>query len=193
MFTAHGLVNITQFRFERALLSIGDYFLPSGRRNISFLSNPPTEQASWKRLLRGTGPKVPEARSLFQKLLDRIRPRDIVSRRVNSPTSGNTSRTVTFLMPTVYALFRLPPPLLIGVHTPINRTPVDEQLRMRLLRGGNVPHLMHPAMDRVIGSPKARSPRRQLGDEPMFAIVSRCHFVPPAGCQTPPESLNHKR
>ena len=72
MFAAHGIVNLGQYRWERALLSVGDYFLPSGRQNISFLTNPPAEQASWKRLLRGTGQNVPEARSLLQKLLDRL-------------------------------------------------------------------------------------------------------------------------
>ena len=42
MFTANGLVQMTDFRWQRALLSIGDYLLPSGR-NLSFLSNSATE------------------------------------------------------------------------------------------------------------------------------------------------------
>jgi hypothetical protein len=46
--------------------------LPSGSRNVSFLVNRSTEQASWKRLLRGTGPNVPEARNLLHSLMDRL-------------------------------------------------------------------------------------------------------------------------
>ena len=72
MFTDRGLANQGQFRWERALLSIGDYLLPSGRQNISFLTNSSTDQASWKRLLRGTPRYVQEARSLLQELLDRL-------------------------------------------------------------------------------------------------------------------------
>ena len=74
MFTANGLVKMTDFRWERALLSIGDYLLPSGRQNLSFLSNSATEPASWKRLLRGggTNPKFVESRNLLKLLLDRL-------------------------------------------------------------------------------------------------------------------------
>lgn len=71
MFNARGLVSLTGCRWERALLSVGDYTLPSGP-NSSFLVNSSTDQASWKRLLRGTGPRVPEAREHLRKLLDRI-------------------------------------------------------------------------------------------------------------------------
>lgn len=74
MFTANGLVQMTDFRWERALLSIGDYLLPSGRQNLSFLSNSATEPASWKRLLRGPGPstnpRFSEARNLLKQLFD---------------------------------------------------------------------------------------------------------------------------
>ena len=72
MFTDRGLIDQGQFRWERALLCIGNYLLPSGRQNISFLTNPSTDQASWKRLLRGTSRYVQEARSLLQELLDRL-------------------------------------------------------------------------------------------------------------------------
>ena len=68
MFNARGLVDLGKHRWERALLSIGNYLLPSGRQNLSFLVNPSTDQASWKRLLRGTGPEVPKARKLLQQL-----------------------------------------------------------------------------------------------------------------------------
>jgi hypothetical protein len=72
MFTNYGLANLGAYRWQRTLLSIGDYLLPSGRQNYSFLVNSSTEQASWKRLLRGTGPKVPEARKLLHQLWDRL-------------------------------------------------------------------------------------------------------------------------
>lgn len=71
MFNARGLVSLKEFRWERALLSIGDYLLPS-ESNKSFLVNSSTDHASWKRLLRGTGYKVPEARKILLQLLDSL-------------------------------------------------------------------------------------------------------------------------
>lgn len=72
MFNARGLNSLADFRWERALLSLGDYFLLSGS-NYSFLVNSASEQASWKRLLRGgAGVNVQEARALLQKLLEQI-------------------------------------------------------------------------------------------------------------------------
>ena len=72
MFNGRGLSSLVDFRWERALLSLGNYFLRSGY-NRSFLVNPASEQDSWKRLLRGgTGENVQNARALLQQLLDRI-------------------------------------------------------------------------------------------------------------------------
>ena len=71
MFSHDGLKNLDAYLWQRALLSIGDYLLPS-RRNISFLVNGSTDQASWKRLLQGTGPRVPKARKLLQELWDSL-------------------------------------------------------------------------------------------------------------------------
>jgi hypothetical protein len=72
MFSARGLNSLADFRWERALLSLGDYFLTSGS-NYSFLVNSASEQASWKRLLRGgAGYNEKEARLLLHKLLDLI-------------------------------------------------------------------------------------------------------------------------
>lgn len=68
MFNARGLVNIEDFRLERALLSLGDYTLPSGP-NYSFLVNSSTDQASWKRLLRGVDLK---ARGILHRLFNRL-------------------------------------------------------------------------------------------------------------------------
>ena len=59
MFGPQGLNDHGKYRWQRALLSIGDYLLPSGTQNISFLVNSSTDPASWKRLLKGTGPKAP--------------------------------------------------------------------------------------------------------------------------------------
>ncbi|TKJ55036.1 DUF262 domain-containing protein [Pseudomonas viridiflava] len=51
MFNAEGLITVdTAFAWERALLTLGDYFLENGS-NYSFLVNPMAEQGSWKRLL----------------------------------------------------------------------------------------------------------------------------------------------
>lgn len=72
MFNTNGLVNIDEYRWERALLSIGDYLLISGVRNRSFLVNSSTEPASWKRLLRGIGVNTPEPREILHQLLDRL-------------------------------------------------------------------------------------------------------------------------
>lgn len=69
MFSQNGLKSLSDYRWQRALLSIGNYLLPS-RRNYSFLVNSSTDQASWKRLLRGTGPEVPKARKILHHLWD---------------------------------------------------------------------------------------------------------------------------
>lgn len=72
MFNTRGLVNLEAFRWERALLSIGNYLLPSSGRNISFLVNSSTDQASWKRLLRGTGAGGSNSRVLLRQLWGRM-------------------------------------------------------------------------------------------------------------------------
>jgi hypothetical protein len=71
MFNAQGLVNVGKNRWRRALLTVGDFMLPSGL-NWSFLVNAVTEPSSWKRLLRGSGPNVPEKRLLLKQLWDRL-------------------------------------------------------------------------------------------------------------------------
>jgi hypothetical protein len=67
MFNERGLRSILDFLWERALLCVGNYLLPRGR-NYSFLVNSQTNQASWKRLLRGTGSEVSEAREMLHEL-----------------------------------------------------------------------------------------------------------------------------
>jgi hypothetical protein len=71
MFKAQGLANLGEYQWERALLCIGDYLMPSGR-NFSFLVNSTTEQASWKRLLRGSGLNTSTPRNLLKQLFDRL-------------------------------------------------------------------------------------------------------------------------
>jgi len=91
MFYAQGLTDLGDYRWERALLSIGDYLLPSGRQNVSFLVNSSTEQASWKRLLRGTGPMVPEARKYLKQLFDRLTSGESLSKQLDQIITSATS------------------------------------------------------------------------------------------------------
>jgi len=68
MFDADGLVNLgdpDEARWQRALLSIGDYLLPNGHTNSSFLVNDAGEAYSWKRLLRDD-----DKRRFLQQLWD---------------------------------------------------------------------------------------------------------------------------
>ncbi len=77
MFDAKGLVNAGKFDWQRALLSIGNYLLPMGNQNESFLVDSPTEPYSWKRLLRGYLERESRGRELLGQLwenLDMSRP-----------------------------------------------------------------------------------------------------------------------
>jgi hypothetical protein len=74
MFTAGGLNDLGQYRWQRALLSIGNYLLYRGSRNLCFLVNSVTDEASWKRLLRGTGPNAAEARTILKRLWEQLSP-----------------------------------------------------------------------------------------------------------------------
>jgi hypothetical protein len=71
MFNSKGLTTLSTFRWERALLCIGDYLLPS-RRNHSFLVNLQADQATWKRLLRGTGTYESRPRKVLCELWERL-------------------------------------------------------------------------------------------------------------------------
>lgn len=90
MFSPQGLKDLGTYRWQRALLSIGDYLLPSGRQNLSFLVNSSTDQASWKRLLRGTGPKAPEARKLLRQLYDRLTEEGLAEEQLDNMIAGAT-------------------------------------------------------------------------------------------------------
>ncbi|MBN2466451.1 DUF262 domain-containing protein [candidate division WOR-3 bacterium] len=78
MFGEKGLAGLGRYRWERALLCLGDYLLSKGI-NRSFLTGPPSDTASWKRLLRGPSGRDRErpevllqARGLLKQLLDRV-------------------------------------------------------------------------------------------------------------------------
>lgn len=102
MFDDKGLRALPDFLWERALLCIDDYLLPSGR-NYSFLVNSSTERGSWKRLLRGANQYSSECREVLKQLLDRIDPTaDLVTQL------GALVESATELEPWVEALVRTP-------------------------------------------------------------------------------------
>lgn len=72
MFNSRGLIHLTEYRWERALLTMGDYLLPTSSSNYSFVVNSSTDQASWKRLLRGMGDSALEVREILHQLLDKL-------------------------------------------------------------------------------------------------------------------------
>jgi hypothetical protein len=74
-FSGSGLIDPGEYRWQRALLSIGDYLLPRGS-NHSFLVNTATDETSWKRLLRGTGTIHPEPREFLKQLWDQLNPNE---------------------------------------------------------------------------------------------------------------------
>ncbi len=73
MFSAGGLIDSDKYRWQRALLTLGDYMLPNGR-NRSFLVDPVTDDASWKRLLSGSGRQSADARLILNKLFNKLSP-----------------------------------------------------------------------------------------------------------------------
>jgi Protein of unknown function DUF262 len=52
MFNKDGLVITPDYRWERALLATGDYLMPRGGKNHSFLTNPRQHPDSWQRYLQ---------------------------------------------------------------------------------------------------------------------------------------------
>ncbi|MEI7846964.1 MAG: DUF262 domain-containing protein [Chloroflexota bacterium] len=77
-FSATGLIDQGEYRWQRALLSIGDYLLPRGR-NHSFLVDTMTDETSWKRLLRGIGNVNPEPREFLKQLWDQLNPNEALA------------------------------------------------------------------------------------------------------------------
>lgn len=89
MFSSKGLQSRPDSQWERALLCIGNYLLPS-KGNLSFLVNPQTDQASWKRLLRGTGPKVPEARKVLYNLWNHLNGTENLPAQLDAIINGSS-------------------------------------------------------------------------------------------------------
>jgi len=87
MFSADGLTDPGEHRWQRALLSLGDYLLPSGR-NRSFLMNFVTEEASWKRLLSGSGSRPTAARDILKGLFNRLSPEKDISEQLDEIIKG---------------------------------------------------------------------------------------------------------
>lgn len=71
MFSADGLNDSDEHLWQRALLSLGNYLLPSGR-NRSFLANSMREEASWKRLLSGSSRQAITARDILKRLFGKL-------------------------------------------------------------------------------------------------------------------------
>lgn len=82
MFNNRGVIDFGEYKWERALLSIGDYFIPSAS-NFSFGVNSSTDQASWKRLLRGSGHRIPEAREFLKDLWDKLSTHEWISSQLD--------------------------------------------------------------------------------------------------------------
>ena len=92
MFNERGLIDLGSFRWQRALLSFGNYLLPAKRQNYSFLVNLSTEPASWKRLLRGTGTtKANKSRKLLQQLWDKLHMNEDIGNQLDAIIDGATN------------------------------------------------------------------------------------------------------
>ena len=83
MFSGRGLIDYGRYRWQRALLCMGNYTLPKDR-NRSFLVNSVTVEASWKRLLRGTGNNVPAARKVLKTLWEKLSPEIDISQQLDA-------------------------------------------------------------------------------------------------------------
>lgn len=71
MFSDKGLIDLGEYRWERALLCMGNY-MQIVRRNFSFGTNPPSDQASWKRMLRGPLFSPATSRDMIGELLKQL-------------------------------------------------------------------------------------------------------------------------
>lgn len=90
MFSENGLRELGGYRWQRALLSLGDYLLPSGR-NRSFLHNSIAEEASWKRLLSGSGNSASISRNILKRLWEKISPNEDIASQLDDIISAADS------------------------------------------------------------------------------------------------------
>ena len=93
MFSAQGLLDPGKYLWQRALLTLGDYLLPSGR-NRSFVVNATTEEASWKRLLSGAGARAKRSRALLKTLFSKLSPGVDLADQLNSVIEGDKALEV---------------------------------------------------------------------------------------------------
>ena len=87
MFSADGLNDSNEHRWQRAILCLDDYLLPSGR-NRSFLVNSVTEEASWKRLLSGSGHHAAAARNILKGLFNKLSPEKGIAEQLDEIIEG---------------------------------------------------------------------------------------------------------
>lgn len=83
MFDNSGLINMGDCRWERALLTVGDYLLPR-RLNHSFLVNDRGDVSSWKRLLRDDTSQRHVLHELWDCLVEEGDVRDQLDGIINS-------------------------------------------------------------------------------------------------------------
>jgi len=88
MFSAYGLKDSDAHLWQRALLCLGDYLLPSGSRNRSFLANSVTEEASWKRLLSGSSHQAAAARDILKDLFGKLSPEMDITKQLTRIIEG---------------------------------------------------------------------------------------------------------
>lgn len=105
MFDARGLKAISDSKWQRALLTKGNYLLKSGS-NGSFVVNSQTEPDGWKRFLGGTLPVHFEKRKLLQSLWDSLDASQPFPEQLDKIISAATG-----LSPWIEALVRTPHPI----------------------------------------------------------------------------------
>lgn len=82
MFSNDGLKDVGEYRWQRALLCLGDYLLPKGR-NRSFLVNSLADDASWKRLLSTSNPNTATARGILETIFNKLSPDQNVAEQLD--------------------------------------------------------------------------------------------------------------
>jgi hypothetical protein len=106
MFGSSGLSVMPDFLWQRALLTIGNYFLPINR-NHSFLIDTASLPDSWKRLLKGDRPHVKQSRQILKVLLDTLDPQIDIAQQLKYMIAS-----VSNLQPWRKALIQTPQALL---------------------------------------------------------------------------------
>ncbi len=87
MFGDGGLNSLPDYKWERALLSLGNYLLLASSQNSSLLVNRQSDQASWKRLLRDAPLGKPQGKVLL-KLWDSLSGTSDISKQLDGVIAG---------------------------------------------------------------------------------------------------------